>query len=77
MLLWWNRSTRMARFALHRSRARSGCTPTCPAAAVDERELDRLLGLVVEGAVAVREFQRRPASGLQRGWRAGRSLNAR
>ena len=29
-----------------------------PAGAVAERELDRLLGLVVEGAVAVREFQR-------------------
>ena len=57
MLLWWNRSTRFARFAA-RSRTRSGCTPTCRRRRVDERELDRLLGLVVEGAVAVREFQR-------------------
>lgn len=57
MLLWWNRSTRQARF---------GCTQAheiwvhadLPVAAVSETELDRLLGLVVEAAVAVRDFQR-------------------
>ena len=48
MLLWWNRQTRMVRF---------GCTQSgeiwvhadLPAAAVDERALDRLLGLRVRG----------------------------
>lgn len=62
MLLWWNRSTRQARFACTQSRE-VWVHADLPAAAVDERELDRLLGLVVEGAVAVREFQaaRRPA----------------
>jgi hypothetical protein len=57
MLLWWNRSTRQVRF---------GCTQDhevwvhadLPAQAVDERQLDRILGLVVEAAVAVRDFQR-------------------
>jgi Putative bacterial sensory transduction regulator len=56
MLLWWNRQTRYIRF---------GCTQDrevwvhadVPVSAVDEREVDRLLGLVVEGAVAVREYQ--------------------
>jgi len=56
MLLWWNRQTRYVRFA---------CTQAhevwvhgeLPVAAVDERAVDRLLGLVVEGAIAVREFQ--------------------
>ena len=61
MLLWWNRSTRHARFACTQSRE-VWVHADLPATAVDERELDRLLGLVVEGAVAVREFQaaRRP-----------------
>lgn len=57
MLLWWNRSTRHVRF---------GCTQArevwvhadLAATAVSERELDRLLGLVVEAAIAVRDFQR-------------------
>ncbi|MEA2443367.1 MAG: hypothetical protein QOJ12_659 [Thermoleophilales bacterium] len=51
--LHWNRSTRYIRFA---------CTQAgdiwvlgdLPVAAVDEREVDRLLGLVVEGSVAAR-----------------------
>ena len=55
MLLWWNRQTR--------SRASPAPAPgeiwvhaDLPAAAVDERALDRLLGLVVEGALAVRSY---------------------
>ena len=56
MLLWWNRSTRLARFAGTQSHE-VWLHADLPAAAVDERELDRLLGLVVEGAVAVREYQ--------------------
>jgi len=57
MLLWWNRQTRVVRF---------GCTQSgeiwvhadLPAAAVDERALDRLLGLLCEGAVAARNYVR-------------------
>lgn len=56
MLLRWNRSTRQARFACTESKE-IWVHADLPASAVDERELDRLLGLVVEGAVAVREFQ--------------------
>ena len=56
MLLWWNRSTRMARFGSTRS-GEVWVHADLPSAAVDERELDRVLGLVVQGAVAVREFQ--------------------
>ena len=56
MLLWWNRSTRMARFACTESKE-IWVHADLPAGAVDERELDRLLGLVVQGAVAAREFQ--------------------
>jgi hypothetical protein len=56
--LHWNRATRYIRFA---------CTRTgdiwvhadVPVAAVDERQLDRVLGLVVEGAVAARDAMRR------------------
>lgn len=56
MLLWWNRSTRLARFACTRGHE-VWVHADLPVAAVAEHELDRLLGLVVEGAVAVREFQ--------------------
>jgi hypothetical protein len=56
MLLWWNRQTRYVRF---------GCThgreiwvhADAPVAGLDERMVDRLLGLVVEGALAARSFQ--------------------
>lgn len=57
MLLWWNRSTRMVRFSATQGRE-VWVHGDLPAAAVDELALDRLLGLVVEGAVAVRDFQR-------------------
>jgi hypothetical protein len=72
MLLWWNRQTRLVRF---------GCTQDrevwvhadVPVAAVDEREIDRLLGLVVEGAIAARQYQQsalapEPATGGADGW---------
>jgi hypothetical protein len=57
MLLWWNRSTRMVRFGATRSQE-IWVHGDLPAATVDDVALDRLLGLVVEGAVAVRDFQR-------------------
>ena len=56
MLLWWNRQTRYVRFACTRGHE-IWVHGDMPVAAVDERELDRLLGLVVEGAVAAREYQ--------------------
>ena len=56
MLLWWNRSTRHARFACTQSKE-IWVHADLPAGAVTERELDRLLGLVVEGAIAVRQFR--------------------
>jgi putative sensory transduction regulator len=52
-LLHWNRGTRMIRFACTRS-GDIWVHADTPAPAVDERALDRLLGLVVEGAVAAR-----------------------
>lgn len=52
-LLWWNRQTRMVRYGCTRSRD-IWIHADLPAAAVDERALDRLLGLVVEAALALR-----------------------
>jgi hypothetical protein len=55
LLLHWNRQTRFVRMAC----ARSGdiwVHGDLPVSAVDERAVDRLLGLVVEGAVAVRSY---------------------
>jgi hypothetical protein len=71
--LHWNRGTRYIRF---------GCTQAgdiwvladLPVAAVDEREVDRLLGLVVEGAVAARhavaDRKAPPAEASGEGWGA-------
>ena len=53
MLLWWNRQTRLVRFASTRS-GEIWVHADLPVAAVDERAIDRLLGLVVEAVVAVR-----------------------
>ena len=53
MLLWWNRQTRLVRFACTRSRE-IWVHADLPVAAVDQQALDRLLGLVVEAALAVR-----------------------
>ena len=57
MLLWWNRSTRLVRFGATEAHE-VWVHGDLPIATVDEVALDRLLGLVVEGAVAVRDFQR-------------------
>ena len=53
-LLHWNRETRMARFACTRT-GDIWVQADLPVAAVSEQELDRLLGLVVEAALAARE----------------------
>jgi hypothetical protein len=69
MLLWWNRSTRIVRFSCTQGRE-IWVHADLPVGVLDERELDRLLGLVVEAAIAVREFQqakREPAPDLG-GW---------
>jgi hypothetical protein len=52
--LHWNRGTRYIRFACTRA-GDIWVQADVPAAAVDERQLDRVLGLVVEGAVAARD----------------------
>jgi hypothetical protein len=57
MLLWWNRQTRLVRFACTRGRD-IWVHADMPVAAVDERGVDRLLGLIVEGVVAVRGLRR-------------------
>jgi hypothetical protein len=59
MLLWWNRQTRLVRFGCTRSR--DICVHAdVPATGLDERGVDRLLGLVVEAALNVRGL-RQPA----------------
>ena len=55
MLLWWNRQTRYVRFACTQARE-VWVHGDLPATAVEEQQVDRLLGLVVEGAVAVRQW---------------------
>jgi len=63
MLLWWNRQTRMVRFACNQA-GEIWVHADLPAAGLDERGLDRLLGLVCEGAVAGRGYARsEPSTG--------------
>jgi hypothetical protein len=62
LLLAWNRQTRMVRFACTRSRD-IWIHADLPAACVDERAVDRLLGLVVEAAVAVRGLRQSADAG--------------
>ena len=60
MLLWWNRQTRLVRFGCSRSRD-IWVQADLPAPGLDERSVDRLLGLVAEAALAVRGL--RPPAG--------------
>jgi putative sensory transduction regulator len=55
--LHWNRGTRYIRFACTRA-GDIWVHADLPVAAVDERTLDRVLGLVVEGAVLARDTMR-------------------
>jgi hypothetical protein len=55
LLLHWNRQTRYVRMACTRS-GDIWVHGDMPATAVDEQAVDRLLGLVVEGAIAVRQY---------------------
>ena len=51
--LHWNRGTRLVRFSCTRA-GDIWVQAELPVSAVDEREVDRLLGLAVEGALAAR-----------------------
>ena len=53
--LHWNRGTRMVRFACTRA-GDIWVHGDLPAAGLDEKLVDRLLGLVVEAALAVRDY---------------------
>jgi hypothetical protein len=55
--LHWNRGTRYIRFACTRA-GDIWVHADLPVTAVDERQLDRVLGLTVEGALAAREAMR-------------------
>ena len=55
LLLHWNRQTRHVRFACTRS-GDIWVHGDLPVAGLDEQLVDRLLGLVVEGALAVRDY---------------------
>ena len=73
--LHWNRGTRYVRFACTQS-GDIWVHGDLPVAAVDAREVDRLLGLVVEGAVAARhamEDRKAPPREGGEGWGAVRS----
>ena len=67
--LHWNRGTRMVRFACTRA-GDIWVHADLPVPAIDERQLDRLLGLVVEGAVTARNAMSQPAApqGDATGW---------
>jgi hypothetical protein len=70
--LHWNRGTRMVRFACTRA-GDIWVQAELPAVAVDETQVDRLLGLTVEGAVAARTAmaaREEPEPGGGEGWGA-------
>ena len=58
MLLWWNRQTRHVRYGCTRSRD-IWVHADLPVAGLDDRGVDRLLGLVTEASVAVRDYAER------------------
>jgi hypothetical protein len=55
LLLHWNRQTRLVRFGSTRA-GDLWVHADAPVAGLDERAVDRLLGLVVQGAVRAREY---------------------
>jgi hypothetical protein len=70
--LHWNRGTRLVRFSCTRA-GDIWVQADLPVSAVDERMVDRLLGLVVEGAVLARTAmaaRAEPADGAGEGWGA-------
>lgn len=70
-LLHWNRQTRMTRFSCTRS-GDIWVQADLPAQAITGEQLDRLLGLVVEGALAARGYAAAlDAPPDEGGWLAG------
>jgi hypothetical protein len=70
--LHWNRSTRLIRFSCTRA-GDIWVQGDLPADALDEQAVDRLLGLIVEGALAARRAMVAPAEpppGAREGWGA-------
>jgi hypothetical protein len=70
--LHWNRGTRLVRFACTRA-GDIWVQADLPATAVDEKQVDRLLGLTVEGALAARQAMAaaaEPPSEPGEGWGA-------
>jgi hypothetical protein len=69
--LHWNRGTRIVRFSCTRA-GDIWVQGDVPVSAVDQRMVDRLLGLVVEGAVMARGAmsQREEPAGGGEGWGA-------
>lgn len=61
-LLYWNRHTRLVRFAVSQS-GDVWVQAEIPVGSVSEQQLDRLLGLVVEAAVAARTPVPEPSPG--------------
>ncbi|HEX8052868.1 MAG TPA: YbjN domain-containing protein [Thermoleophilaceae bacterium] len=74
VLLQWNRQTRLVRMASTRS-GDIWVLADLPVKAVDEQQVDRLLGLIAEGVLAVRGYARaltEPPPATTSGWlRAG------
>lgn len=68
-VLHWNRQTRMARFSCTRT-GDIWVQADLPASAVSAEQLDRLLGLVVEGALNVRGYAAALSTpaGQESGW---------
>jgi hypothetical protein len=66
LLLLWNRQTRLVRFASTRS-GDVWVHADTPVAGVDERAVDRLLGLVVQAVARAREYAAAPAAEAHRG----------
>jgi hypothetical protein len=58
MLLWWNRQTRLVRFGCSQARD-IWVHGDIPIVAVDEAGIDRLLGLITEAVVGVRNHAAR------------------
>jgi hypothetical protein len=67
VLLQWNRQTRLVRFGLTRS-GDVWVLGDLLVQAVDDRSVDRLLGLVVEGVLAVRGYAEPAPSAEPSGW---------
>lgn len=74
VLLQWSRQTRLVRFSLTRS-GDVWVLGDIPVQATDEKQLDRLLGLITEGVLAVRGYAQslaEPPGDEPSGWLSAR-----